>query len=313
MSCILNSDNIFELVLIRQNKRFCAQDNLIMLTFDDNYVDQTINLILSVMKNHSKPISFYCVCLKLNEENVQKLLELEVGLQVRIYNFNYEVNTGHWPKTTLLRVFSPWLLDLCVEKILYLDSDILCSGSLTELFEMNVPYIAMGNEISGNVSNGNRKGKKSFIEEYPMQIYCNAGVVLINLKNIRSEYDFGKVFKNCCNICEEYYCNDQDFLNIFFIDKITYFNGLCFNFQAYELKGTVFYQYALMNCRLIHFSSEKPWKDTADREIMRIYLKYSLYLPIRKRVKQSYKHSLLKSPYRTLYKLLAKIKHKVFK
>lgn len=313
MCASIDCSSIYKLVLNRQNGQFNLNDNLIMLILDDNYINQTINLMLSVVKNQNKPFSFYCISLNLCEENIQLLLNLGVGVQVRVYHFSYPVDTGHWPPNILLRVFSPWLLDEQVEKILYLDGDMICCGSLDELFELDTPWIAMGNEISGNIFGENKKGKKRFGESYPIQLYCNSGVVVLNIKNLRADYDFENVFLECCRICGEYYCPDQDFLNIFFMGKITYFNGLRFNFQAYELKGSRFYKYALQNCRMIHFSAAKPWKDTGDRDNMRLYLKYSEYLPMRELVKKAYRKSIFKAPYRTLYKLGAKIKHWIFK
>lgn len=313
MGADMNCNSIYELVLNKRNENFHFSDHLIMLTFDDNYVNQTINLMLSIVNKQEKSVSFCCVCLDLNEKNVDLLLGLDFGVQVRLYKFNYDVDTGHWPKTTLLRVFSPWLLDTEIEKILYLDADMICCGSLSELFELNPDWIAMGNEISGNVFQGAKKGQKRFGDCYPGQLYCNAGTVVMNLKNIREHYDFESVFSDCCRICDEYYCNDQDFLNIFFMGKITYLNGLRFNFQAYELKGSYFYKYALKNCRMVHFSATKPWKDTGDRDNMRLYLKYSEYLPMREMVKKAYRKNICKAPYRALYKLGAKIKYWIFK
>jgi lipopolysaccharide biosynthesis glycosyltransferase len=269
--------------------------------------------MLSIVKNQDESVSFCCVCLDLKEENVDLLLRLEFGVQIRVYQFNHDVDTGHWPKTTLLRVFSPWLLDMEIEKILYMDADMLCCGSLSELFELNPEWIAMGNEISGNVSQGPKHGQKRFSDDYPVQLYCNAGVVVMNLKNIREHYDFEAVFSVCLRICDEYYCNDQDFLNIFFLDKITHFNGLRFNFQAYELKGSMFYKLALSECKMIHFSAAKPWKDNGDRENMRLYLKHSEYPPMREMVKKAYRKNIYKAPYRALYKLCAKTKHLIFK
>lgn len=304
----MDCSNIFQLELQKKNDQFSLQDHHIMLILDDNYINQTINLILSITKNQNRPISFCCLSLHLSEKNVQLLLDLDFGVEVRVYNFTYAVDTGHWPPNILLRVFSPWLLDEIAEKILYLDGDMICCGSLDELFEMNVPWIAMGNEISGNILREDKKGKKRFGRDYPTQLYCNSGVVLLNIQSIRADYAFEHVFSECCRICSAYYCPDQDFLNIFFLDKITYFNGLRFNFQAYELKGSMFYKLALAECKLIHFSALKPWKDNGDRENMRLYLKYSEYPPMRELVKNAYRRNICKSPYRALYKFGAKIK-----
>jgi hypothetical protein len=95
--------------------------------------------------------------------------------------------------------------------------------------------------------------------------------------------------------------------------RITYFNGLRFNFQAYELKGSVLYGYALENCRIIHFSAAKPWKDIGDRDIMRLYLKYTEYPPMRDLVKKAYRSSILKSPYRAIYRFGSKIKRTILR
>lgn len=309
----MNCDSIYQLNFQKQNDLFHFQDHLIMLILDDNYINQTINLMLSIVKNQKRTVSFYCVSLSLSEKNIQLLLDLGFGVQVRVYRFSYSVDTGHWPPNILLRVFSPWLLEDQVEKILYLDGDMICCGSLDELFELDTPWIAMGNEISGNIFVENKQGKKRFGEKYPTQVYCNSGVVVYNLKNIRANYDFENVFLECCRICSEYYCPDQDFLNIFFLGRITYFNGLRFNFQAYELKGNVLYGYALENSRIIHFSAAKPWKDTGDRDIMRLYLKYTEYPPMRDLVKKAYRNSILKSPYRAIYKFGSIIKRAIVK
>ena len=110
--------SIYKLVLDKQNNQFNCGDNLIMLTFDDNYVNQTINLMMSIVKEQDSLVSFCCLCLDLKEENIDLLLRLDFGVKVRVYQFNYDVDTGHWPKTTLLRVFSPWLLDNEMTKIL---------------------------------------------------------------------------------------------------------------------------------------------------------------------------------------------------
>ena len=57
----MNCDSIYQLNFQKQNDLFHFQDHLIMLILDDNYINQTINLMLSIVKNQKRTVSFYCV------------------------------------------------------------------------------------------------------------------------------------------------------------------------------------------------------------------------------------------------------------
>lgn len=273
---------IFQLQFKVHNLYFRTDDDLVLLSFDDNYVDQSINLILSLKHNNEKRISVICACIGISKHNIEKLLSLDVGVQILVYNFEFNMEMGRWSKITLLRVFSPWILDRNIKKILYLDSDIICCGCIRDLFDIDVKYIAMGNEISGNVGNTQLQ---SYRKICPTQIYCNAGVVLLNLESIRSKYSFDEIYYSCIEICQKYPYFDQDFLNIFFDGKIYYFNGLHFNFQAYELMGSCKYNNALKQSKLIHFSCGKPWDPHTDRRLIKLYLKHSKYSSMIKHLK----------------------------
>lgn len=301
----LRVEDIFVLKERKQNAYFCDAHPLILLTFDDGYMDMSINLILSVKKHNTGDISFVCICPELKEENQKLLLELDVGIQINNYRINQPIHTGRWPVCAILRVFSPWLLSKNITRVLYMDSDILCTGSIQELFDLPVPYIAMCNEISGNVS---ETQWKTYREICPTQIYCNSGVVIFNLNQIREDYALDIVFEECCAMCNEYAFPDQDFLNIFFDGKIIYMNEFFFNFQAHELRKTPYYKKALRHCALIHFSVGKPWNYKSSLQLILLYLRHSQYPPMRKRVKLTAVKSVCCLPVTTLRYGLTKIK-----
>ena len=143
---------VFSLIETRQNSRFSPADNIVLLTFDDNYLDQSVNLILSIAHHNPDNVSFLCICPRLKPESIELLMALEQGIQVRCYGFALDFQMGRWALSAVLRVFSPWLLGEEIKRVLYMDSDILCSGSLQPLFDADIPCIGMCNEISGNVS-----------------------------------------------------------------------------------------------------------------------------------------------------------------
>lgn len=298
-------DQIFDLKLARQNARFCMQDNIVLLTFDDNYMDQSVNLILSIAKHNPNNVSYICVGPMLKEENINTLLSLNVGIQVRCYDFSLDYEMGRWALSAVLRLFCPWLLSGEIHRVLYMDSDILCSGSLDELFNKNVACIAMCNEISGNVN----KYQQDVVRKYnPTEIYCNSGVVVFNLDYLRTNYTFADIFTALNGYNGILHYLDQDFLNIYFKGQIDVLNAFHYNFQAYELYGTKYYQRALDNCRLIHFSVGKPWLYKSHPEYIRLYLEHSVYPAMICRIKKVRIKSFLYTPIRLGRRMLSPIK-----
>ena len=242
-------EDVFSLTLQEQNSAFSAGHNIVLLTFDDNYLDQSINLIQSIARHNSKNVSFICVCPPLRRENVETLLSIPEGVQLRCYEFTADFRSGRWSTCAVLRLFCPWLLEEDIHRVVYMDSDILCSGSIQDLFDMVVPCIAMAGEISGNVS---RERKETYRAAYPTKVYCNSGVVVFNLDYLRYTHCFEEFFQTLSDMLGKYKYLDQDFLNRFFMDRIEYLNPYRFNFQAYEVLGSEMYAKSLRDCRLIH-------------------------------------------------------------
>lgn len=285
----------FTLIHQVENKAFSPKDNIVVLTFDDNYLGQSVNLILSIAKYHPQGVSFLCICPPLKEENQQILLGLAQGVQIRCYSAQEDFSTGRWVSGAVLRLFCPWLLGEEYHKVLYMDSDILCTGSLEKLFAMDVPLLAMCSELSGNVSAGRMETVRPYL---PTQIYCNSGVVLFNLDALRAQYTFQEIYDQLLAWKGTFYYLDQDFLNVFFQGKITVLNPYFYNCQAYELRKTEFWKPALKQCSLIHYSVGKPWIYKTRLKMIRLYLKHSLYPPMIRRVRKTYALSLLYCPIR---------------
>lgn len=298
-------EQVFKKKIQVQNNAFDPSDNIIMLTFDDNYIDQSMNLILSIARYNPENVSFICTCPILSQHNIDLLLSLEQGIKVQCYEFSLDFEMGRWPASTLLRLFASWLLDREIHRVLYMDSDILCTGSLQALFDMELPCIAMCTEISGNVSMIQQKVIRPIC---PTQSYCNAGVTLFNLDYLRANHTFHEIYCAYCSLHSKIAFLDQDFLNIYYQGKITVLNGFHYDFQPHELEGTRYYKNALRNCRLIHFSVGKPWIYKSHPRYIRLYIQHSLYPPMIRRIQKVYIKSLLWSPVRRGRRMLSPFK-----
>jgi len=277
--------NNFILLSKKTTKFFKISDNIILLTFDNGYYMQAINLMMSV-KASNKNVSFICICEKLGEDIIRELFNEKYALGIMLYEYkmNFTLSHHRWHDATCFRVFAPWLIDEDdIKEVIYLDADILCKGDLTPLFNLKAPFV-MANELDGCCDA--RSGS--------LNIYCNAGVVKFNLDTFRQTYsmeDFEDIFFS--NLPKLKYL-DQDFLNLY-IDKIpiTKINGFIYNFQPYELWGSHCFDNALRNCRLIHFSWQRPW-DPNCRIVgyFDLYINYSFYQPLIKIVEQAKSKSL---------------------
>lgn len=308
MTSNYRAEEIFQLQFCQENPKFSPLDSIILLTFDDNYLDQSVNLMLSVAKYHPSGVSFVCTCPVLKESSIDILMGLPIGVQVKCYDFALDLEMGRWALSAVLRLFSPWLLSEDIHRVLYMDSDILCCGSLRELFDTNVPCIAMCNEISGNTGKYQQDVIRPIL---PTHIYCNSGVVLFNLDYLRQNHSFNEVFSELLRRNGVFHYLDQDLLNVYFRDNLLVLNAFHYNFQPHELKGTPFFKNALKNCRLIHFSVGKPWLYKSRLYLMRLYLKHSSYPPMIAKVKKTVAKRILYLPIATGRRMLSPIKQAI--
>lgn len=301
----MTHEDVFSLVLKQENAKFKASDNIVLLTFDDNYLDQSINLILSIAHHHPQDVSYICVCPPLKQENITALMSVPYGIQLRCYEFTPAFNSGRWSTCAVLRLFCPWLLEEEIHRLVYMDSDIQCSGSIQPLFDMDVHCIAMAGEVSGNVS---RARQETYRAEFPTQVYCNSGVVVFNLDYLRKAHTFEEFYNELSAMLGKYTYLDQDFLNRFFMGRIQYLNPYQYNFQAYELLGSEMYRKALRDCRLIHFSVGKPWKYQSRLSLIKLYLQHSYHPAMIAKVKKVYWQRIAYSPIALGRRMLSPIK-----
>ena len=272
----------FTLKSERSNAPFGEHDRVILLTFDDNYVDQSINLILSILKYHPSGVSFVCLCPDLSPENQNAVLSVNCPVRLICYAHTPFIHTRKWPACSLFRLFSPWLLDSGIDSVLYLDADILCCGNIQALLDLKPAWLAMCNELSGNLSPDQQPTITNYL---PAEIYCNSGVCVMNLDAFRREYSFGSFVELLLQHHEALQYPDQDFLNFFFRDKTVILNGLVYNFQPHEFWDSPHYPYILRISKLLHFSYAKPWSNKSELFLIQLYLKHSLYPPMIRKVK----------------------------
>ncbi len=135
-------------------------------------------------------------------------------------------------KTALLKFWLPELLPE-LDKVLYLDGDIIVKNDITELYMLNVePYYAA-------VVKDMLVYRNNHIQEIGVSNYFNSGVMLLNLKKLRKDKVREKLLeaKKKDDICEYM---DQDAFNVVFDNEVLFihpkYNHIAVTETIYSLK-----------------------------------------------------------------------------
>ena len=204
------------------------------------------------------------------EKNL-KLLSEKYKTNITLYlvddiNLSILPTTKNWTIATYFRFIIADYFYQKIDKIIYIDADIICIGSLEELFtltfEENIAYVVTDKDaIWWN------KCAIRLDESKLSKGYFNAGFLLINL-NLWHEYNINsKAFELLSDNdkSKKFTHLDQDVLNLLLIEKVKYLDKkynqqVSINYELkYKNKNTP-YSPNLDQAILIHYiGPTKPW------------------------------------------------------
>lgn len=256
----------------------------ILVVFDHNYIAPTGVLLKSLMINNaSQTLHIHAIIDEdVNEEDKEFLREILEGSKERnisFYNYNKKiirefpgVKGTHFSEATYYRLFCASLLPERIEKILYLDSDMIVHSNLVDLWETDISDVAIAAVVNpGSFGNSNT--------------YFNGGLLLINLKYWRENKVESLFVDYINNNANNIKWVDQDVTNGVF-DKSKKFLPLRYNVQEAFLNKKEYLvdslgemigelDDALLNPAIIHFcGSLKPWMVGCRNPYRPLFIKY---------------------------------------
>ena len=249
----------------------------IAVCLDKGYVMPTGVMMHSIcVNNQDVDIDFHVLIDEsVTEEGQQDLREVLVkfqGKRVLFYSvrsmsaLNFPlVNYNHLTRAAYYRLFLSDILPVTIEKVLYLDGDIIVRHSLLLLWNTDLTNHAIGVAIDSNEG----KIEKYYRLRYSYKKgYFNSGVLLINLKYWRDNHIVQEFVEYLNKYPERIIHEDQDVMNAVLKD-IKLSIPVKYNFQSGFLKKEPGWDYwgyknevdAGMNDPVIvHFSQGwKPW------------------------------------------------------
>lgn len=261
----------------------------LLVSLDQNYLPQLQVLLTSIYWNNpGESFSLYLLHSGIPEQDLEcvrqqcgRLAYHFSPILVDSQLFADAPTTKQYPKEMYYRLLAGCLLPRKLQRILYLDPDILVINPLRPLWEMDLGgnlFAAAAHtgktELANNV-NRLRLGTK--------HDYYNSGVLLIDLEECRKSISPEHLFQFVAKHEKEMLLPDQDLLNALYGDRILPLEDAIWNYDArnyntYRMASSGRYDtnWVMDHTAILHFCGRaKPWKPGYLYRFGVLYLHYA--------------------------------------
>lgn len=245
----------------------------ILVAINKTYFKHFIVMINSFFSNNSGNHSVYIVSNDINNEDIEQEKDKLPNCNYYVIKFNDNLvkdapKIKWWTKEVYYRLFAKEYLPKEVDRILYLDCDLIVKGNIETFYNGDFKdnyYIGSTNIHSAlfkkflQIKNGAKKNS----------IYINTGVLLINLKLLREEQDLSKIIPYIKRKGWLLCCPDQDIIHALYGDKILLCDGIIYNlsdraikYYKKKYKRNITLEWVDENVKIIHYiGKNKPWNE----------------------------------------------------
>ena len=259
----------------------------ILATLDGNYV-KYFTVMLSSLADSNPGEYFEVYILRGREELELSAAEKLLAGRGAVHQIEIAEDrladaptTDRYPREMYYRIFAAKYLPDTLDRILYLDPDLIVNGSLRELYDtpMGDNYFAAASHI-GKVLTLVNELRLDMPDEGS---YINSGVMLINLALLRREQDIQAVFDYIEAHRGKLILPDQDIISGLYGDRIIPLDPYRYNmterlFAAAKLspRAELDLNWVWENSRIIHYCGRnKPWKDNYLGQLDQFYHNYA--------------------------------------
>lgn len=261
----------------------------LLLTLDENYLLPCKVMLYSFFANNSgeNDVTIYLLHSNISTEKLDELSNycstfgaVLKPISVDASLFENAPTNKRYPKEMYYRLLSPLILPQELDRVLYLDPDILIINSLRPLWEMNLygkTFAAASHTGLTEMANGINQMRLDTSHEY-----FNSGVMLIDLNDARKTVILEDVFRCVREHEKELILPDQDVFNILYgkqtmpVDDVIW-NYHVRNYPKYLVRSTGKHDlnWVMQNTAVLHFCGKnKPWREEYKNPFGILYLHY---------------------------------------
>lgn len=257
----------------------------ILVTLNDGYITPLLVMLDTLFRHQTEPVDIYLIYSSVSQKNLDMLTQYIRGRQGRFIPIAVKKDPFEkapvffrFPREMYYRLLCGELLPETLDRVLYLDPDIMIRGSLDSLYHMNF----QGKTLIGIIDNpydvDSHRKHLTALGLCPGDIYINSGVLLFDLDKMRNSFKpeaFAKEVECRSDILK---CPDQDMINIFFRGRIGLADGI-YNYPVHfipsEFLSWIIGGYRRANPVVVHYAGEaKPWNTDY---IEKYYFEYRRY------------------------------------
>lgn len=263
----------------------------LLFSIDEHFAVQLKTLLFSIKQNtpHKK---FHVFILQKKMRNQDQnelqrfcdLLGMECSwLEIKKEKFHHAPKTKRYPETIYYRLLAQNYLPPEIEKIIYLDADILCINDLSSLYQLNIEDFLYAAASHSQLTNFTNVVNKVRLKMYEAEEYYNSGVLLINVPKARQEIKADELDEFVEKNGSTLLLPDQDILNSLYASKIYSIPDQIYNYDArkslvYEMisSGSWDLDWVIEHTVFLHFCGrDKPWKKDYRSKFALLYKHYA--------------------------------------
>lgn len=247
----------------------------LLVTLDSAYIHILCVMLKSILiSNPNTKFTVYMLNSSLTEDDFEKVNNYLQNDRIKLVDIkiNDELLDGapvtdRYPKEMYYRIFAAKFLPQDIDKILYLDPDLIVRKELDSLYNMDLGdnYFAAASHVGKFLTSFNAL-RLEMEDEAP---YINSGVMLINIALLRKEQDLQEVFDYIEEKKNFLILPDQDVISAVYGERIITIDPFIYNmndrlfFSTESIKKGITVEWVAENSVVIHyFGRNKPWKDS---------------------------------------------------
>lgn len=237
-------------------------------------------MLFSLFESNDDEIDVYILQADLTEYEKCYLNELAGRYHSKILFVDVDVNAfedelpkdEHFSIETYFRLMMPELLSK-INRVLYLDVDIIIQGNINSLYNINLDgnVMAVCQDMLVEYLDENYQSR---FKRYGHIPYFNAGVILYDLNRMREKYTFSDFMDAARELRFDLPYVDQDILNYLFYNQVKWIDRNKYNYMPLSDRGARLMDDVLAPT-IIHYAGVNPWIAKKEPGVSRLWWKYA--------------------------------------
>lgn len=259
----------------------------ILVTLDANYIHPLRVMLKSLFFNHREgTFTIYLMHSRLADDEVKRITQFVVEhghrlREVRVEEqfFKEAPTIKHYTKEMYYRLLAHQFLPANLNKVLYLDPDILVLNPIDDLYHLDLNgymFAAACHRLPLMEIN------KFRLKPYDVDTYYNSGVLLMNLEEARRKINEKEIYEYVARYKQKLLLPDQDVINALYSKQIKTLDEMLYNYDPryyyyYKMTsyGKVDMDYVIYRTKILHFcGKKKPWLKNYSGKFHSLYKHY---------------------------------------